>query len=177
MWRLFLVILLLPTIAKSQGANAKKDTILLRYFNKGDTLVYDLGHNKLYLELRLVLKYLKNYRGANVYNKQGITLLSKALKHTKNGIFYLQDTLVFDQQTGLIDTASLQNKYIGAIDKIIPKMLTDGQVMIRDNKHNQPIPYLLVTTTENGNYFGAFIEFSAFLPNGKRLCRLIFYKD
>ena len=55
-------------------------------------------------------------------------------------------------------------------------MLSDGQVMILDEKNNRPVPYLVLTKRWNGNYFGAFLEFTAFLPDGKRLCKFTIYE-
>jgi hypothetical protein len=172
---LFFLLILFPVLARSQGI--KKDTVLLNTFNKGDTVIYDVGHHKLYFELPLVLKYLKKCRGSNFYKKQDIGLLANALKAHVRGSFYLQDTLIEDPQTGLIDTAAIQNKYLSAMQQVVPAMLSDGYVMVRDAHDRHLIPYLLINKRENGNYIGAYTEFTAFLPDGKRLYKaMVFHK-
>ncbi|WP_121808090.1 hypothetical protein [Mucilaginibacter kameinonensis] len=172
---LFFIFILLPFFAKAQ--DIKKDTVLLKPLNKIDTVVYDIGHDKLYFELSQVLKYLKKYRGSNFYKKQGIALLTNALKAHVRGSFYLQDTLIEYPQTGLIDTAAIQNKYLGAMQEVVPAMLSDGYVMVRDAHDHHLIPFLLITKEENGNYIGAYTEFTVFLPDGKRLYNaMIFHR-
>jgi hypothetical protein len=171
---LFFLLILFPVLARSQAI--KKDTVLLNTFNKGDTVIYDVDHSKLYFELPLVLKYLKKYRGSNFYKKQGIGLLTNALKAHIRGSFYLQDTLIEDPQTGL-NTAAIQNKYLSAMEEVVPAMLSDGYVMVRDASDNHQVLYILITKRENGNYIGAYTEFTAFFPDGKRLYKtMIFHK-
>jgi hypothetical protein len=170
---LFFVFILLPFFANAQAI--KTDTVLLKPLNKIDTVVYDIGQDKLYFEMSQVLKYLKNYRGANFYKKQDIALLSKALKKHVHESFYLRDTFTYDPESKFIDTTAIQNKYVSAMNEVVPNMLSDGNVMVRDAHDHHLIPYLLITKLGNGNYFGAYTEFTAFLPDGKRLYKTTIY--
>ncbi|MDB5147232.1 MAG: hypothetical protein JWQ57_1252 [Mucilaginibacter sp.] len=168
---LFFIFTMLPFFANAQAI--KTDTVLLKPLNKIDTVVYDIGQDKLYFEMSQVLKYLKNYRGSNFYKKQDIALLSKALKKHVHESFYLRDTFTYDPQSKFIDTTALQNKYVDAMNEVVPDMLSDGYVMVHDKNKNQLIPYLIIT--KNGNYIGAYTEFTAFLPDGKRLYKTTIY--